>query len=92
MLCDELSQDEHYLNYYQFIIFIIKESNIYIYFLKMGSDYENKGDNARTRASAFKHLPAVILSIYGGYSRFLFNIGSQVKLFQLKKKFYHGLT
>ena len=52
----------------------------------MGSDYENKGDNARTRASDFKHLPAVILSIYGGYSRFLFNIGSQVKLFQLKKK------
>ena len=44
----------------------------------MCSDYENKGDNARTRTSAFKHLPVVILFIFGEYSRFLFNITSQV--------------
>ena len=43
----------------------------------MGSDYEIKEDNARTRASDFKHLPVVILFIFGEYSRFLFNITSK---------------
>ena len=48
------------------------------------------GDNARTRASDFKHLPAVILSIFivNILGRFMFNIGLSTE----KNKFYHGFT
>ena len=52
---------------------------------------QHKGDCARTRASDFKDLPAVILSIFGEYTRFLINSVIHFQIFCQDQDYIHSL-